>query len=105
MRRWAFYLIRLRGVQVEADGPRLPRYLLVLRAPPLLLSPHLLLVVPPLLPLLLLAQLLLSPLLLQGAQGQAQVSGHMALAGASPRLAAQNHPKGLRGAAGRATAH
>lgn len=45
-----------------------PFYLLVLRAPPLLLPAHLLLEVPALLPLLLLPQLLLSPLLLWGSK-------------------------------------
>lgn len=44
----------------------------MLRTPPLLLPPHLLLVVPPLLPLLLLPQLLLPPLLLWGQRGTGQ---------------------------------
>lgn len=47
-----------------------PCYLLVLRTSPLLLPPHLLLIVSPLLPLLLLPQLLLPPLLLWGQNAQ-----------------------------------
>lgn len=54
----------------KATAVFLPRYLLVLGTSPLLLPPHLLLVVPPLLPLLLLPQLLLASLLLWGQEAQ-----------------------------------